>query len=113
MSDLRRRHSDERDSEAWKERNETTELRLGWGQKSIQARGLGAVIVILAFLFIAIEWYLADAQAKEHRILGHNQVLLIEALDVQNWLLSMPQDKRPKLKRPVGADRYLLNGGEQ
>jgi hypothetical protein len=68
-----------------------------------------AIVVILA---IAIAW-IVWASSTDHKAIEHAQVQLTTQTSIQNWLLSLEQDKRPKLRMPVEAWGLLDETGRQ
>ena len=92
--------------------NGTPELEIrapgGWGGK-LRGETIAVLVVLigaLALQILVVHWD-NQADAAAHAGLARNQRELIEVLEVQNWLLSTPQLKRPRLRRPVAASKYV------
>jgi len=70
------------------------------------------MIILVALGLLAIVYIVhtdASSDKEEHRQLANLLATQVEQQEVQNWLLSMPQDRRPQLKKPLGAERYLIS----
>lgn len=102
MADIKRRRYDDDDSETprgdpegWKSREDPMELRLGWGQKSLQARGLGVVLVVIAIMIIGALGYIIDGSERRSAI-AHDR--LIRASDRTGCLLTFDPEDRVKFR---------------
>jgi hypothetical protein len=51
---LRRRADDGDDSDAWRQRDDPAEFRLGWNGKSISAQGVSVMLLLLIFLVLLL-----------------------------------------------------------
>ena len=63
------------------------------------ALGIGIIVTVL--------YHDIKHEDDAHRRLERNQMALTRAIRVQTWILSLPPDQRPLIKRPVEADDFL------
>lgn len=68
-----------------------------------------AMVAILAISMGWIVW----ASTTEHRRLSDQTMTLETQTRIQNWLISLEPDKRPKLRMPVEAFGVLDESGRQ
>ncbi len=77
MTDVRRRGSDSDWDDSYRQREDPTELRLGWNGKSIRARGLGVIVALAVAAILTGMWYfsssIATAMSREHLSLKVSQ----------------------------------------
>jgi len=70
-------------------------------------KGVNLITVVLLIVALALALYVirvdAMADASAHAAIAYNQDRLVQAITVQNWLLSLPPDRRPKLPPPCAA----------
>lgn len=101
MTDLRRRGYDHGDSEprpdpeGWRNREDPAELRLGWGQRSIQARGLATIVVVVGVALIIAVGYIVD-NSERRAALAHDR--LIRSSDRTGCLITFEQADRVKFR---------------
>lgn len=78
---------------------------------SATARGLLTPIILIVGLGFGVTIYFTSRTASEamsqHARIETAMARQADAMEVQNWILSLPQDKRPRLIRPLSASRFL------
>ncbi len=83
----------------------------GPGGIGATARGLiTPIILIVGFGFGTLLYFLNDGAAAnkaQHTRIEISIDRMADGIEVQNWLLSIPQDKRPRLLRPYSANRFI------
>ena len=111
---VRVRESDEEngDTHRWRERIDAEQLEVeGYGMKAkFKGREI-AVLVMYVVMMAAVVYIIhtdAIADAKAHTAIQNNQRELIEVIEVQNWLSTLDPRSRPRLKKPVAAQKYLM-----
>ena len=75
------------------------------------ARGFLTPIILLLGLGFGVTVYFlnntAAAAKLQHDRIENTVSRMADGIEVNNWLLSMPPDKRPALKKPLSADRFI------
>jgi hypothetical protein len=89
----------------------------GPGGFGATARGLLTPIILILGLGFGVSIYFFSETAAQARA-QHDRIEMMigrmaDGIEVQNWLLSLPQDKRPRLLRPYSANRFIESEREQ
>ncbi len=83
----------------------------GPGGFTATATGVLAPIALVMVAIGVTMIYLVNAEVARgnlsHQEIQNHISRLADAVEVQNWLQSIPENKRPRLLKPFGADRYL------
>ena len=83
----------------------------GPGGFGATATGVLTPVLFVIALGFGLNAYFAHTEAvaanSAHDRLENQVQRMADGIDVQNWLLSMPQDKRPRLLKPFAADRFI------
>lgn len=78
---------------------------------SAQATGMLTPILFIMALGFGFTIYVSHLNAmttqKEHEEIRVQMGRMADGIDVQNWLLSIPPDKRPRLLKPYAANRFI------
>jgi hypothetical protein len=94
-----KRFTDSDDSKEWERRDDPAELRVGWGQKSLRARGLGLIMALGVGAIIAMMLYtsatMVNAMTREHMGLKISQ-------DRTSCIITMTPQERLHFR-----DRYV------
>jgi hypothetical protein len=81
------------------------------GGFSASASGFLTPVLLIIAIGFALLIYVTNIQAAarqdEHSRIEAQIGRMADGIDVQNWLLSLPQDRRPKLLRPFAAQRFV------
>jgi hypothetical protein len=74
-------------------------------------KGFNLIMIVLLLGGLALALYVihldATADATSHAAIAQNQDRLVNAITVQNWLLSLPAERRPPLPPPCPALRAI------
>jgi hypothetical protein len=81
------------------------------GGFAASARGLLTPIILIIGLGFGISIYFlnntAAAARMQHDMIENQVSRMADGIEVNNWLLSMPIDKRPRLLKPYSANRFI------
>lgn len=109
---IRETDREEGSDNKWHERIDAEELEFNMPGFGGRIKGREIIVIVSCLIAFASMGYIihndAAADHTAHEAIQSNQRELIEQMEVQNWLLSMPQNRRPALKRPTNAHKYLL-----
>lgn len=87
----------------------------GPGGLSASASGFLSPLIFAIAMGFGVLIYISHLQAladeAQHLRIETQMGRMADGIDVQNWLLSIPQDRRPRLLKPYGADRFIENDG--
>lgn len=83
----------------------------GPGGLSATARGLLTPLILIIGLGFAVSIYFSNSAAiaskAQHDRLETSIGRMADGIEVNNWLLSMPIERRPRLLKPYSANRYI------
>lgn len=113
MTEIRRRENDPEWSEKWRERDDPMELRLGMNGKSIQAKGLTVIVVIVLAAAVASNLYagfrLEQSFAKTVGTAAAEHKSLKRAQDRMSCMMAIPIERRNEFRamyQPGAFERW-------